>query len=229
MADIGTVLGVEIEWNNMQFPNQLPSVQAGTVDVLFPQISVTEERERSVVDLVPWWQATVSMLVEKGNPKGFTSLSDACGAIVATATGSTVFEAIQQLSERVCVSQGEPAIEIQGYPGAQPAIAALRAGNIDSWINDQLSNDDAVAEFPELFDVVDVTYEEYPPTLSGFAFSKDRPAITEAVLGAFRQLVEAGVYADLFAEHGVERMVLPLDQIVANPSTGTPIGERVDG
>lgn len=226
VEDLAVILGVEIEWINMQFPAQLPAVQAGTVDVLFPQISVTEERERGVVDLIPWWQASVSILVEKDNPKEFSSLSDTCGGTLGAAAGSTVVTAIEAVSQTACVSKGKAAITVQGYPGPGPAITALRAGVIDGWVSDQLSQDAAVEEFPDLLDVVPVTPEEYPPTLSGFAMSKDRPAITEAVLGAFRKLVEGGEYAALFAEYDLEKMALPLDQVVANPTTGTPIGER---
>ncbi|MEZ5294934.1 MAG: transporter substrate-binding domain-containing protein [Ilumatobacteraceae bacterium] len=69
-AALAPILGVEVEWQNMQWPAQLPGVQSGVVDALFGQVSVTEERELSIVDLIPFTKTTFSLLLPEGTGRG---------------------------------------------------------------------------------------------------------------------------------------------------------------
>jgi ABC-type amino acid transport substrate-binding protein len=223
-AAMAPILGVTIEWQNMQWPAQLPGVQAGTVDALFGQVSVTEERELSIVDLIPWNKIGESILVPAGNPEGLTRLGDACGLTMGVPVGSTQSELVTTVSADACEAAGEPAIELAEYQGATAAISALRAGTVDGWIDSTPSIEAVVAAEGDSFAAVAIPEDERPPTFGGIAVSKDQPGVTNAIAGALATLIENGTYDMLLEEWGMSAAAITLDELVVNPLTGTEVG-----
>jgi ABC-type amino acid transport substrate-binding protein len=222
---IEPILGVEIEWENMQWPAQLPGVQSGVVDALFGQVSITEERELSIVDLVPYAKTTESILVPAGNPEGLTRLGDACGLTIAVPVGSTQSELVKQVSADACESAGEDPIEAAEYQGAQAAVSALRAGTVDGWIDTSVAIDAIVSsDGGSELDVVPIPEDEEPPTFSGIAVSKEQPGVSEAIAGALAVLIENGAYEHLLEEWGMTAAAITSDELVINPITGTEVG-----
>ncbi|PZU36593.1 MAG: hypothetical protein DI573_13360 [Microbacterium sp.] len=223
-ALFGDILGVDVEWQNLQWPAQLPGVQAGNVDALFGQVSITGEREQSIVDLVAWQKTTQSILVPADNPEGIERLDDMCGLTIAVPVGSNQVERVNSANER-CVEAGEDEIAMQEYQGAAPAIQALRAGTVDGWLNSTNSQDEVVAADPDVFEAVLVPEDEVATEFGGIAVSKDQPGLAEALAGALTLLVEDGTYAEILEEYGVTATALTVDEVVINPITGTPVGE----
>lgn len=223
-ALIGEVLGVDVEWQNLQWPAQLPGVQAGNVDALFGQVTITEERELSIVDLVAWNQSTESILVAAGNPESIESLADLCGLVAAVPIGSTQGEYVAAASED-CVAAGKAAIDVQEYQGATAAIQALRAGTVDAWLNSTADQEAAVAADPSAFEAVLIPESEVATTYGGIAVAKDQPGLSEALAGALKLLIEDGSYQGVLEEWGASANALTVDQVLINPITGTPAGE----
>ena len=225
-AAVSEILGVTPEWQNMQWPAQLPGLQAGNVDALWGQVSDTEERERSVADIIAWSQSPLALLVPADNPEGLAALGDACGLKVAVPIGSQQSQAVEGVSETACTSQGEPAIEAVEYPGAQQAIVALQAGSVDAWFDTSSSVQEAADAAG--FDVVvleNAEIEEYMQTINGIAISKDQPGLTEAITAALQQLAESGQYQDILEEWDVADSALATEDIAINTYTGLQAGE----
>ena len=218
------ILGVTVEWQNMQWPAQLPGVQSGVVDALFGQVTITEERELSIVDLIPYNQTTESILVPAGNPEGLTRLGDACGLTIGVPVGSTQSELVTTVSADACESAGEPAIEMAEYQGATAATSALRAGTIDGWVDSTPSQEAAAAASGDAFELVLIPEDEEPVTYGGIAVSKDQPGVSEALAGALATLIESGAYGDLLDEYGLASTAISIDELVINPLTGTEVG-----
>ncbi len=222
----GEVLGLEVESQNIQWPAQLPAVQSGSVDALFAQVSITAEREESVVDLIPFQMKTYGMLVAAGNPQGIGAIADLCGLGIGVAIGSTVAALVQSISDSECVGKGKPAIEIAEYQGAAASNQAIRAGTVDAWM-DILSNVQTTARADsDLFTAIEVPTTEAPAEYLGIAVSKSNPGLSEALAGAMRILIENGMFEDAFAQFD-DFSGMTLDQVVINPLTGTPAGEVV--
>ena len=225
---MGAVLGVDVEWKNMQWPGQLPGLQSGSVDALMGQVSITAEREKGQVDLVSFYRTTLSLVVPAGNPKSLASVADACGLTVGAATGSTMSQVITTNSETACTAQGKPAIKLAEYPGAANAVSALKAGTIDAWM-DNTANQQAIAKAaPESFSTVLIPSEEYKEIdggLLGIAVSKDNPGISEALHGALLKLAEEGKYESILGGYGLETDAVPSADLKINPLTGTPAGK----
>ena len=221
-AAMAPLLGVDVEWQNLQWPAQLPGVQSGTVDVLFGQVTITEERELSIVDLIPFYKTTFSLLLPPDNPEGLTRLADACGLSIGVPVGSVNGELVAAINESVCVPDGKDPIEAAEYQGASAAISALQAGTIDGWLN-SITENQLAADSTGLANVK-LPEDEYAGTYTGLAVSKDQPEVSVALAAALKELIENGTYGEIMANWGLENTEISADEVVINPITGTEPG-----
>lgn len=225
-GELGNLLGVDVEWQNLQWPAQLPGVQSGSVDVLFGQVSITEERETSIVDLITFQSEPYAVLFRTEDEGQFSSLAELCGWAVAVPVGSTQAAYIGAASER-CVEEGEDAIAMTEYQGATAAIQAMRAGTVDAWMNSESSQIAVVDSNPDVFDLFTVSEEEIPPSRSGIAVGKSQPELTLALTEALGVAMDNGTYQELMDEWGMTGAITR-DELAVNPITGTPAGETVE-
>jgi ABC-type amino acid transport substrate-binding protein len=225
--DIAGLLGLKATWKNMQWPAQLPGVESGNVDALFGQVSDTAERETSVVDLVPYSQTDYTFLTASGNPKKLGSkLSSACGTTIGVATGSTM-AAMVAAATKSCTADGKAAIKAADYPDASSAISALKAGNVDAWINDSASNADAAKSGG--LTSVPIAYAQtkaYDPGLGGIAVSKSNPGLSKAIAGALKKLIANGTYAKVMKKYDASSIEIVASKVKVNPLTGTAAGAK---
>ncbi|NPC98723.1 transporter substrate-binding domain-containing protein [Nocardioides sp. zg-DK7169] len=217
---IGGLLGLEVSWQNLQWPAQLPGVQSGSVDALFGQVTATAEREQAVVDLVPFLESTFSVLLTADAAEGVTGLADLCGTTLAVPVGSVQGAALAELNEDECAGD---AVEIAEYQGATLAISAVKAGSADGWIDNTVSTLEA-AEADSSLANVELAPSDLAPSINAIAVSKESPELTEALVGALRRLAEEGTYGEVLAAHGFEAAAIGADALRANPITGTAVG-----
>ena len=219
-AGIGGLLGLEISWQNLQWPAQLPGVQSGSVDALFGQVTATAEREQAVVDLVPFLESTFSVLLAADEAEGVTGLADLCGTTLAVPVGSVQGAALGELNEDECA---DDAVEIAEYQGATLAISAVKAGTADGWIDNTVSTLQA-AEADASLRNVELAPSDLAPSINAIAVSKQSPDLTHALLAAMRRLAEDGTYGEILAAHGFEAAAVGVDALRANPITRTAVG-----
>ena len=87
-------------------------------------------------DFVDWVQEYVVFAVQKGNPKGITSLDTACGTRIAVMAGGSAERVINAQSEK-CVADGKTAIEVQSYTDQPSSILAVRSKRADAFFSSQ--------------------------------------------------------------------------------------------
>ncbi|WP_432563474.1 transporter substrate-binding domain-containing protein [Kineococcus sp. SYSU DK003] len=218
---LGQVLGVDVEWQNMQWPAQLPGVQSGAVDALMGQVSVTAEREQSVVDLVPFYRTTESLLLPADNPDGIASLKDMCGMTVGVPVGSIQGEEVSAVSDAHCAGD---AIQLAEYQGATAAVSAVRAGTVDAWLDTTTTQLQAVEASSGAFTTAELPEDESPANYTAIAVGKANPGLSNALVGALKAVIEDGAYDDVLEAHDVSSAALTADDVVANPITGTAVG-----
>jgi ABC-type amino acid transport substrate-binding protein len=221
LADaLAPLLGVDMKWKNMQWPAQLPGVQAGAVDALFGQVTITEDREQSVVDLVPFSKATMSLLMSADDADGVTSLADMCGKKLGVPVGSVQTQEVEEASKSYC---GSDEIEIESYQGATLAINAVKAGTVTAWLDNSTSQDAAVKADSSLAAVV-MPDEDIAPQYTGIAVGKKLPGLTNALVDGLRQLIDDGTYAEILEKYDSASSAVTADEVKANPLTGTAVG-----
>jgi ABC-type amino acid transport substrate-binding protein len=222
VAEIAPILGVTTEWSNLQWPAQLPGVQAGTVDALFGQVTITAEREQSIVDLIPFQKSQEGLLLPADNPNKIEALADACGFTIGVPVGSNQAETVQGISDTECA--GDP-IKMAEYPGASAAVQAVRAGTVDAWFDTVASLQSIVDADSATFTSVVLPESEVPTQFGGIAVAKANPGLSEAIAGALKVLIENGSYEAIYESYDVTPMTITEDELVINPVTGTAPGE----
>ncbi|MBM7518573.1 transporter substrate-binding domain-containing protein [Nocardioides nitrophenolicus] len=221
-AALGEELGVKATWQNMQWPAQLPGVQSGVVDALFGQVNVTEEREQSIVDMVPFYKTTMALLLPAADADGVTKLGDMCGTTIGAPVGSETVAELERVSAAECASQP---VEIKEFQGATLAISAVKSGSIDAWL-DTTASQVVAADADGDLTAVEVPEDEIAPVYNGIAVGKDKPELTKALVEALRALIESGRYDEIFAANDSSAAAITVDEVVANPITSTPVGEK---
>jgi polar amino acid transport system substrate-binding protein len=227
-AGMGEVLGVTIKWLNLAWPAQLPGLQAGNVDVLFGQISDTVERERSVVDLIPFQKRGYGLLTAAGNPRKLARLTDLCGVTVGIPIGSNTGAIIKGVSGSQCVGAGKPAIEQREFNGATAMVQALRAGSIDTVFDSAPSVAAVAASDPAAYSFVALPAEFMDSEYSAIAVAKDNTQLTVALAEALKKLIADGTYAAAYKGLvGMGQSALTPEQVIINPLTRTPVGKKL--
>lgn len=226
-AGMGEVLGVQIKWLNLAWPAQLPGLQAGNVDVLFGQISDTVERERSVVDLIPFQKRGYGLLTAAGNPRNLARLADLCGVTVGIPIGSNTGAIIKSVSTGDCVGAGKPAIVQREFNGASAMVQALRAGTIDASFDAAPTIATIAASDPAAYSFVALPAEHMDTEYSAIAVAKDNTQLTIALAEALKKLIADGTYAAAYKGLvGMSQSALTPEQIIVNPLTKTPVGKK---
>jgi len=222
-AALGQVLGVDVAWQNMQWPAQLPGVQSGAVDALMGQVTDTAERETSVVDLVPFYRSTESLLLTKENPAGVKSLKDMCGMTVGVPVGSIQSKEVTAVSDASCV--GKP-IELAEYQGATAAISAVRAGTVDAWLDTTTTQLQAVKASSGAFVTAELPADESPANFTAIAVAKADPGLSNALAGALKVLIQDGSYGKVLEANDVAAAAIAAGDVVVNPITRTVAGAK---
>lgn len=220
-------LGVEIEFVDTQWPNQIPGLQAGNLDILWGQISDTPERERSAFDFVPFLAGNSGLLLPADNPNDIDSLASMCGFTLALPNGGNQGQIITAVSAEVCEAEGLPAIEQLPLQGGADAYSAVKAGTADAWM-DAYSSVRQVAAADSAFTTVEIDIEEIPlemRDLSGIAIHKDNTGLTEAIYAAMGEIIASGEYDAILAEWGVSDDAISEELFLINPFTGLAPGE----
>ncbi|GAB3594408.1 ABC transporter substrate-binding protein [Angustibacter peucedani] len=197
-AAVGTVLGVPLKFENVDFTEILPRVEKGTLDLGVSAMTDTTEREKAV-DFVNYFSAGTSIVVQRGNPTGITDVKDLCGKVVAVEEGTTQVDLMQR-SQANCTTP----IKLKTFPTNSDALVQLRTGRAAAVLNDfppasYLSNDARTKSHYQL-----ASTTQYEPGLYGMAVSKEQTGLRDAVEGALEQLVRDGGYRTVLQQWNVQ-------------------------
>ncbi|MFE5408555.1 amino acid ABC transporter substrate-binding protein [Microbacterium sp. NPDC056569] len=176
-------LGLEVEFQETQWDAIFAGLDAGRFDVIGNQVSINPEREEKYLFSEPY---TVSpgVIVVTEDDDSISSFDDLAGKTTAQSLTSNWYE----LAE-------ESGATVEAVDGWAQAVALLQQGRVDATINDSLTFlDYEKSEGPTGLKIAAETDE---PSLSAFAFTKDKDALAEAIDGALAELREEGVLAEI--------------------------------
>ena len=182
---IAQELGVEIQYEQMDFDSVIPGVQAGKFDVGMSGITVTEERQKNCDFTDPYFLAAQAIVVTPDST--ITCKADLEGKKVSVQTGTT--------AEDYCMSNG---YDVLAFTANNDAASALTTGKVDAWVVD---NEVAVALAAQQGLVVldeAMTTEPY-----AFAFAKGSDELVSSFNTALKKLVDDGSVQKIFDDYGV--------------------------
>lgn len=173
-------------WHNLPMAEFYSSMETGSYDVVWFNQAITPERQQSVTFTQPYGLFDESVLVKTTSTAN--SPEDLAGQRVGGLADST----------NIALVEDFPGATAVPYPGSDKVLpemlAALRAGEIDALIDDELVLLVAEAEDPNLRMAFSL------PTRAPFAIgvAKDRPELSEKLDNVLSVLIADGTVAKLW-------------------------------
>jgi polar amino acid transport system substrate-binding protein len=198
-----------VEFVVTDFIHTLDQVRAGRADVVMSAMTDTLSRERRA-DFVNYFRAGTSIVVQRGNPHGVTTIGDLCGHVVAVERGTVQVQLLRR-SQEGC---GEDRIRVRTRPTNADALVELRTGRAAAVLNDYppavyLATSPQTQAAYQLASTV-----QYEPGLYGVAVPKGEPRLRDALQAAFERLLSTGHYRRILRSWDVADGAV--DQITVN-------------
>jgi len=205
-ALIGQKLGVKVTFKKQAFDSIIPSLEAGTHDIIISDMNDTIDRQAKV-DFVDYLIAGSEMIVNKGNPDNIMSSADLCGKTAIAEKGTSQIDLYATMSA-TCKTNGKQAINVITLPDAPTAYNALRAKTgvavmLDAQVAESAA---ATAGKGKYFEVVKdpAAPNGYGTALVGIATLKADSKLRDAIQAAVKSLIADGQYATLLAKFKME-------------------------
>ena len=217
-AALGRVLGVRLEFVNVDFTDLLPQLNSHKIDLAMASMTDNAEREKRA-DFVNYFQAGTSVIVQRGNPQGLSALKDLCGKVVAVEEETTQVDLLQR-TQKGCEGQR---INVQTYGDNASALVQLRTGRAVAVLSDyppavHVSTDQRTSAHFQL-----AASTQYEPSPYGIAVAKDQTELRDVLRDALERVMRSGDYADVLQRWGVPSGALESATINAGgtaPSAG---------
>lgn len=189
VAAVADELGLEVEWEVLQFDGILPRIEAGGIDMGVGSFGDNLERQK-VVDFVNYYNAGSLWAAAPGHD---VDPDNACGLTVAVMAAGT--QHLIELPERSaqCEADGKEPIEILPFTGQPEVTNAVVAEKADAFSADSPVTLDAVAQLDGQIEVVGELFDTMP---YGFPIVKNSE-LSEHVRDALQTLIDDGTYLQI--------------------------------
>lgn len=191
MQELARRLGRELTWQRMDFPELLPAIEAGEVDVVCATLGITEERAERVRFTAPYFETAIGVVVRVG-PSEPQSLGDLSGRRVSAGGGTTSAFAVEaKLPEALGVFENKS--------GATTPDRLL-SGEVDAAVMDGPNADQMVAEADGLLRRLD---EDLDVERYGLVVTKGNEGLGRELDSALADLKREGYLLQLDVKHGL--------------------------
>ena len=127
--EVAKRLGVKVEFAPQEFSGLIPSLQAGKIDAIISQVTITDERKQQIDFTQPYITNQVKIIVKDDN-NSITKLEDFKGKNIGVGLGTNDET---YLRNDVLPQVGN--FEIKTYDDVITSLQDLNAGRIDATIN----------------------------------------------------------------------------------------------
>ncbi|WP_099867681.1 amino acid ABC transporter substrate-binding protein [Pararhizobium haloflavum] len=187
MNAIGEELGREVEFETMSFSGLIGALQAGRIDTVANQITITPEREAAFIFSEPYVYDGAQIVTREGNEGDISGPDDLSGKSVAVNLGSNFEDLLRDLPNA-------DEIDIRTYESNIEQDTAL--GRVDAFVMDRVSSAQVIAESPLPLALAGQPFSEirnaYP-----FRDDAEGQALRDAVNQALSTLREDGTLAEI--------------------------------
>jgi polar amino acid transport system substrate-binding protein len=133
---MGAKLGVKMTFiNDTDFAGIIGALQSGRYDIVMSAMNDTAERRGNGVDFIDYFSAGSSILVQKGNPKAITQVSDLCGQTVAVQKGTVQDTDILTPQEPECKKAMKP-LKVLRFEKDTDALQQVKNGRAVADVED---------------------------------------------------------------------------------------------
>ncbi len=188
--ETGKRMGVKFVFKPIDWDKKREELLSGNIDMIWNGFNITDERKEYALFSKPYMEDRQIFLVKKGEAAGIRSERDLTGKIVATQAGATSETYVEENDFIQHYAK-----EIKTYPKFTDAIAALKNGEIDTFICDEIVARYDILNSPGNFEIIDVQSDFY--TGIGIGFRKEDVKLRDAVQKAFDEIVEDGTAKEI--------------------------------
>lgn len=182
-------------------------------DLSISSFTINSAREQKV-DMIPYFIAGESTLVQKGNPKHVTDISSMCGLTVSAQNGTVELFELQDANgtgtgendggvTQPPVCKSNP-IKILSYDSEEDVIAQVVSGRADAAYQDQPVTDYYISLHQGQLDPGYITSGSQGT--EGIVVRKDNPALETAIKNALDAMVKDGTYQRIMAAWGQTKL-----------------------
>lgn len=185
MNEIGKVLGVKVEIENMEFKSLLGAM-GSRIDVIAAGMTVNEERKEAVDFTDSYYTAVQYVLVKKENGMKVTTVDDLKGKRIGVQEGTT----------GDFIATDDLAAKVSRYKKAVDAVIDLQNGRIDAVIIDK----NPAQVFAESYNTIEIVKTEkdlFDPEYYAIAVPKGDDALRTAINKAIKTLKSNGKFDEL--------------------------------
>lgn len=191
-AAMAKVLGVKIVYQDGAFEQMTPSLQSGRVDMIMSGFYDTPKR-REFFTFIDYLVAGAQFYTLE-SLKELQSPNDLCGKIITTSRGTSYPDTVKAFSDKVCVAEGKPPIEVIVDTDLAQQLTNLKTGRAVAAVQ-------GLEAVPTIVQMEPGTYrplgEHFSSALMGMAFRKDDTQLRDAFHAALKQVIADGTYDEL--------------------------------
>lgn len=206
MNEIADRLDTTAVYEKTLFDAIIPSLLASKCDAIISSMNVTPEREEQVA-FVEYMEIGQSLMVPAGEAEGIEGLTDLSGKSVAVQVGTTLKDAVDAASKEL-KSDGKDGIDVQTFPDAGAAAAALKADKVDAFFADSPVVAEYVVKDEESFEFAG---EPIDPLPVGIALRPDEAELQDAIQTVLDEMYDDGTVEELLSKWNVEDFMLSTD------------------
>ncbi|MCE0504695.1 amino acid ABC transporter substrate-binding protein [Roseivivax sp. GX 12232] len=186
MEAVGEEAGLEITFETMSFSGLIGALEAGRIDTIANQITITPERQEAFAFTQPYVIDGAQVVTKAGNTE-IAGVEDLKGRTVAVNLGSNFEQLLRDLPYA-------DEIEIRTYETNIEQDTAL--GRVDAFVMDRVSSAQVIQESPLPLELAGQPFSEIRNALP-FRDTEDGRALRDRVDAALTTLKEDGTLAEI--------------------------------
>ncbi|SEP76829.1 cystine transport system substrate-binding protein [Faunimonas pinastri] len=178
-------MGVKAQFQPTKWDGILAALQSGRLDVVVNQVTITDERKKTISFSDPYTVSGIQIIVRKGEESKINKPDDLQGKAVGVGLGTNYEQWLRQ---------NEPKAEVRTYDDDPTKISDLVSGRIDAVLNDRLVAADLVKKSGG---TIVGAGEPFSKQEAGIAIAKGNPELLAAVNKALGELRQDGTLAEI--------------------------------
>lgn len=182
-------IGVKVEFAPQEFSGLIPSLQAGKIDAIISQVTITDERKQQIDFTQPYITNQVKIIVKENN-NSITKLEDFKGKNIGVGLGTNDES---YLRNEVLPKVGS--FKIKTYDDVITSLQDLNAGRIDATINNLYALKPIVDKNGFKIKAVG---DAIKSDQAGIAVRKNNPEFLAALDKALTDMKADGTYKTIF-------------------------------
>lgn len=193
---IAKELGLKLKFQNVQFPQVIPSVVTHRGDLAWTAVLDLAARHGQL-DFIDYFKTGDQLYTSTANASSLKSAADLCGKAVVVPTGTDYAQVVHGLSKSLCQGKGAISVLQVASPAEQQlqiqegrAAAAMIGVETILYLQKQQPGRWALIGKP------------YQPGYYGVVFAKNNAQLRSAVLAALKAAIADGTYQSVLKKWG---------------------------